>query len=160
MSVFSSDYVESFRIAQRLFRRFGHRQQTALIVGFGCDLLRHDDAVLGIDCGLHVVGGRMPVCHTHEPRFRLGIVLQLLQRSCHSALINGDFLLLIGVFQLIQVTLHGFAFSNRLGAAYGAELRAVNRYPLALHQPAIRTNSAPAAVTASRCTRRNSASDL
>jgi len=36
------EHVHSGRIAHCLLRGLGHRQQAALIVGFGCDLLRHD----------------------------------------------------------------------------------------------------------------------
>jgi len=57
-----------------------------------------------------------------------------LSSAAATALINDDFVLLVGIFQLIQVTLHGLAFPNRLGTAHGAELRTVNRHPFAFYQ--------------------------
>ena len=52
-------------------RRFGHRLQTASIVGFIGHLLRHDQRVLGIHRGLHVVGRSLAAGCAHAARLRL-----------------------------------------------------------------------------------------
>ena len=41
----------------------------------GGELLRNDDRVFGIDPGLYVVYGGIPVCHTHKARLRFRIAV-------------------------------------------------------------------------------------
>src|ERR1035441_4031638 len=52
------DHVQQLpRTAHCRLRGFGHRQQAAIVGGFGRDLLHYDQRMLAIDRSLHVVSG-------------------------------------------------------------------------------------------------------
>lgn len=119
--------------------------------------------VLGIHRGLHVVGRSLGVSYGHEVRLRFRMLTQLLQCSFDRSRINADLLLLIGLLHALQILLQCLPLPHTVSAGHGPELGA----SIATHSPRIkpqerakRTNSAPAAVIASRCMRRNSAIDL
>ena len=117
-----------------MLRGLRHRQQTAIVGGFGGDLLRHDQRMFRVDRRLHVVGRSMAAPHAHEACFRLGMALQLLQRCRHHTGVDGDSVLLVGRLHLIEIALHRLALAYPVGAADRAELRAVDGHPLAAHQ--------------------------
>ena len=53
-------------------RLFGHRRQLVAIDTLGDDFVRHDQMVLGIDRGLHVVADDATVAALHRARIRVG----------------------------------------------------------------------------------------
>src|SRR5207253_2171424 len=100
------------------------------------------------------------IARAHKTSFRFRVLLQFLQCRSHGTGVNDDFVLRVSRFQFIQVTFQRLALAHAPRAAYRSELRAIDSNPLAAHQTyraCKPDHSAPASVTASLCTRRNSA---
>ena len=95
-----------------------------------------DQRMLGIDCGLHVVGWGIGPGHRHEARLRFAMPLQLLQRNLHSGGIDSSQLLFVGLFHAVQIALQRLPLTHTVGAGDGAELGVIEGNPLPANQAA------------------------
>ena len=80
-------------------RGFGHGQRTAIVCGFGGDLLGHDQRMLAIDRSLHIVGRHFGTTGgPHEMGIRFFMRPQFLQSFSDLARLDHQFLFLVRRF--------------------------------------------------------------
>jgi hypothetical protein len=115
---------------------FGHRLKAVAVACIQRDCMGHDQGMLGINRGLHVMGRSFRTRHRHEARLRLWMLPQLLYGCLHRGRVDGGLLLAIGAFHAVQIASQRFAFAHAVLARYGAELRTVDGDPLTSDQPA------------------------
>lgn len=102
-----------------------------MVCGIERDRVRHDQGVLGVDGGLHVVTRRDASSDTHEADFRLWILAQLLYSGLHRRWVDGGLLLGIELFHAVQVAAQSVAVADTIAVGDSAELAAVDDDPLA-----------------------------
>jgi len=112
--------VKRGRIAQSLLCSFCHGEQTALVIGFSCNLLSHNQCVFRVNCRLHVISRKSARRSKHEACFRLGMAVQLLQGNRYGVGVNENLIVTIRLLQAptdrdwgFAGVLFGIGFLNR-----------------------------------------------
>jgi len=113
--------VQRHRSPECLRCGLSHWQQAAVIGRIERYRMRHDESVLGVDCGLHVVSRGDAFGDTHEGDFRLWMLAQLLDGGLYGGWINSGLLFGVGLLHPAEITAQGVRAADTIAVGDSAK---------------------------------------
>ena len=91
--------------------------------------------MLGIHCGLHVVGWKHALGRLHEAHFRFCMAAQFFQSQSGRTIFHPEFVFAVAAVQTFQITFQQNPLVHAGYTAGGAKLAAIDGHPLSPNQP-------------------------